>query len=203
MRTMKTVMGIFCSLALTVVVVSCQDSPTQLTDDGAVAVLAGSPHLKGRNPISFTDNGSTLTATVSYAGLGNFDTKQSLTATGNVTSTCTNPSGATQPPGHNPAPITTSGGTAIPKEEIDNGNVTITTTTNPPVNPIPGAPDCPNPRWTESITGVAFTSATIKLRQNQDSNPDFETLVLTVNCAFSPPTSNGSVPKSGFNCTTS
>lgn len=200
---MKSLIGILCSLAFMVVVVSCQDSPTQLTDDGAVPVLAGSPHLKGRTPISFTDNGFTLTARVSYAGLGNFDTEQSLVATGDVTSTCTNPSGATQPPGQNPAPITTSGGTAIPKEEIDNGNVTITTTTAPPVNPIPGAPDCPNRRWTEAITGVAFTSATIELRQNQDTNPDFETLVLTVNCAFSPPTSNGSVPRSGFSCSVS
>jgi hypothetical protein len=27
-------------------------------------------------------------------------------------------------------------------------------------------------------------------------------LVLTVNCTFSPPTSNGAVPSSGFTCTT-
>jgi hypothetical protein len=35
--------------------------------------LAAEPHLKGRNPIAFTDNILTLEATVSYAGLGNFD----------------------------------------------------------------------------------------------------------------------------------
>lgn len=167
----------------------------------ATAAQAVSPHLKGRRPVSVTDGGLTLSATVSYAGLGNFDTFQELTATGNATSTCTN-SGGNQAPGQNPAPTTTSGGTAIPKEDIKNGNVTISTTTGAPVTPIPGAPGCPNPNWTEDITDIAFTSATIKLSQNQDTtNPDFETLVLTVNCTFNPPTSDGSVPSSGFTCT--
>jgi hypothetical protein len=172
----------------------------------ATAAQAASPHLKGRNPIQFTDNGSTLSARVSYAGLGNFDTLQVLTATGDVTSTCTNPAGATQPPGHNPAPITTTGATPVNANDIKNGNVTITTVTDPPVTPIAGAPDCPNPQWTEDITGVAFTSATIRLFQDQTANTDgqfgrWETLVLTVNCTFSPPTSDGSVPSSGFTCT--
>jgi hypothetical protein len=70
------------------------------------------------------------------------------------------------------------------------------------VTPIPGAPGCPNPNCTEAITDIAFTSATIKLSQDQDANGTFETLVLTVNRAFSPPTSNGAVPTSGFTCTT-
>ena len=167
---------------------------------GASTALAASPHLKGRNPVSFTDNGLTLTATVSYAGLGNFDTFQELTATGNTVSTCTN-QGGNQAPGQNPAPTTTSGGTAVPASDIKNGNVTITTVTNAPVTPIPGAPGCPNSNWTESIDDIAFTSATIKLSQDQDANGSFETLVLTVNCTFSPPTTDGSVPTSGFTCT--
>jgi hypothetical protein len=172
----------------------------------ATAALAGNPHLKGRNPVSFTDNGLSLEATVSYAGLGNFDSLQVLTAAGNVTSTCTNPAGATQPPGHNPAPITTTGATPVDADDIKNGNVTIMTETDPPVTPIAGAPDCPNPQWTEDITGVAFTSATIRLFQDQTADTDgpfgrWETLVLTVNCTFSPPTSDGSVPSSGFTCT--
>jgi hypothetical protein len=165
---------------------------------------AVNPHLKGNNPILFTDNGLTLTATVSYAGLGNFDSLQVLTATGNPTATCTNPSGKNQPPGQNPAPVTTTGTTPVNADDIKNGNVTITTTTASPTTPIPGAPDCPNIRWTETITDVAFTSATIQLFQDQTAGTGtfgrWETLVLTVNCTFSPPTSNGPVPSSGFTC---
>jgi len=165
---------------------------------------AVNPHLKGNNPILFTDNGLTLTATVSYAGLGNFDSLQVLTATGNPTATCTNPSGKNQPPGQNPAPVTTTGTTPVNAGDIKNGNVTITTTTARPTTPIPGAPDCPNPLWTETITGVAFTSAMIQLFQDQTAGTGtfgrWETLVLTVNCTFSPPTSNGPVPSSSFTC---
>jgi hypothetical protein len=173
---------------------------------GLTATVAGaaSPHLKGNHPISFTDNGLTLTATVSYAGLGNFDTLQTLSATGQPTATCTNPAGATQPPGQNPAAVTLTGATAVPAGDIKNGNVTISTTTGAPVTPIPGAPGCPNPMWTENITDVAFTSATIQLFQDANDNGTFDAgeLVLTVNCTFSPATSNGSVPTSGFTCTT-
>ncbi len=158
---------------------------------GAQSAFAVSPHLKGNHPISFTDNGLTLTATVSYAGLGNFDTVQTLDATANPTATCTNPAGANQPPGQNPAPVDVTGSTAVPASDIKNGNVTIMTTTNPPVTPIVGAPDCPNTRWSEVITDMAFTSATITLSQNG-------AVVLTVSCTFSSPTTNGSV--SNFSC---
>ena len=170
----------------------------------ATVALAASPHLKGNNPIVFTDNGLTLTAQVSYAGLGNFDTLQTLSATGQPTATCTNPAGATQPPGQNPAAVTLTGATAVPAGDIKNGNVTISTTTGAPVTPIPGAPGCPNPQWTENITDVAFTSATIMLFQDANANGTFDSgeLVLTVNCTFSPATSNGVVPRSGFTCTT-
>jgi hypothetical protein len=157
----------------------------------ATAALAVNPHVKS-GP-SFTDNGLTLTAKVTYAGLGNFDTTQTLTATGNPTATCTNPAGATQPPGQNPAAVTLTGTTSVPASDIKNGNVTLTTTTNAPTSPIPGAPGCPNTKWTETITDVAFTSATITLSQNNS-------VVVTVSCTFSPPTSNGPVPGSGFTC---
>lgn len=168
----------------------------------AQAALAVSPHLKGRNPVVFTDNGLTLTATVSYAGLGNFDTEQRVAATANPTATCTNPAGATQPPGQNPAEVDVTGSTAVPASDLKNGNVTITTVTNPPVTPIPGAPDCPNPQWTERITDMAFTSATISVFQDSNVDGVFDTneLVLTVSCTFDPATSNGPVPPSGFTC---
>ncbi|HSE82122.1 MAG TPA: hypothetical protein VLA87_10625 [Gaiellaceae bacterium] len=171
----------------------------------AQEALAQNPHLKGRNPVSFTDNGLTLSATVSYAGLGNFDTLQVLTATGNTTSTCTN-QGGNQAPGQNPAPVTLVGATPVEADDIKNGNVTISSTTDPPVTPVPGAPGCPNANWREDITDVSFSSATIRLFQDQTpADGEFgrwETLVLTVSCTFSPPTSDGAVPRSGFTCST-
>jgi hypothetical protein len=167
------------------------------------ATFAQNAHLKGRNPVLFVDNGLTLSATVSYAGLGNFDTLQSVTATANPTATCTNPAGATQPPGQNPAETTVTGATAVPAGDIKNGNVTISTTTAAPTTPIPGAPDCPNSQWTETITDMAFTSATITLSQDLNEDGDFNDageLVLTVVCTFSSPTTNGSVPSSNVTC---
>jgi hypothetical protein len=149
------------------------------------------------DPVSFTDDGLTLSATVSYAGLGNFDTLQVLTATGGTVSTCTN-QGGNEAPGQNPAPISLVGETPIPAGDIKNGNVTIKTTTAAPVSPVPGAPGCPNSNWTEVINDVSFTSATIMLFQDTNADGDFDDageLVLTVSCSFSPSTSNGAVPR--------
>lgn len=160
---------------------------------------AASVHLKGgRNAEpSFTDNGLTLSASGDLSGLGGGDVKISLTATGQPTATCTNPSGQNQPPGQNPAEVTTSGSTAIPESEIKNGNTPFSVATNPPTTPVPGAPECPNPQWTETITDVAFTSAVITVEQPPG------TIVLTVTCTFSRPTSNGPVPGNNVTCTSS
>ncbi len=174
----------------------------------AAAASAAAPHLKGGvkpNP-AFTDNGLTLTATVAYAGLGNFDTLQNLSARANPTAECINPgTGEHRPAGQNPASVEVTGSTAVPAGDIKNGNVTIATTTNSPVTPVAGAPDCPNPNWIENITDMAFTSATITLFQDSNANGTFEAgeLVLTVSCTFSPATSNGPVPASGYSCTVS
>jgi len=171
----------------------------------AAPAFAGNAHLKGNDPLSFADNGLTLTAAVSYAGLGNFDTLQIVTGTGNETAACTNPAGATQPPGQNLAAVTLTGSTAVARFDIKNGTVAITTVTGTPVTQIQGAPSCPNPNWTENITDVASTSATIQLFQDTNGDGVFEIpgeLVQTVKVTFSPPTSNAPVPGSGFTFTT-
>jgi hypothetical protein len=165
----------------------------------ATAAFASSVHLKGGKNAkpAFTDLGLTLNARGALAGLGNGDVLVTISATADVTATCTNPAGATQPPGQNPAPITVTGSQSIPEEEIKNGTTPFNVTTNPPVTPIPGAPDCPNPNWTESIDDLAFTSATITIEQPPG------TVVLTVVCTFGQPTSNGSVPGGNVTCTSS
>ncbi|TLZ65093.1 MAG: hypothetical protein E6K16_03455 [Methanobacteriota archaeon] len=163
-------------------------------------VSGSSVHLKGGRHAEpgFTDNGLTLTADGELSGLGNGDVLVTLTAIGNPTATCTNPGSDThQPPGQNPAPVTVTGSEAIPDSEIKNGNTPFGVTTNAPETPIPGAPDCPNHQWTEDITDMAFTSATITVEQPEG------TTVLTVSCTFSSPTSDGSVPGSNVSCSSS
>jgi hypothetical protein len=170
------------------------------------ATLAQNAHLKGRNPVLFVDNILTLTATVTYAGLGNFDALQNLSARAQPTAVCINPgTGEHQPAGQNPAEVDVTGSTAVPAGDIKNGNVTIATTTTAPTTPVAGAPDCPNPNWTEVITDMAFTSAAITLFQDSNENGTFDAgeLVLTASCTFSPATSNGAVPRSDFSCTVS
>ena len=165
---------------------------------GTAIASASSVHLKGgRNAEpSFTDHGLTLEASSELSGLGNGDVLVTITAQADVTSTCTN-QGGNQAPGQNPAPITVTGSTAIPDEEIKNGTTPFTVITIPPATPIAGAPDCPNPNWSEEITDLAFTSATITVEQPEG------TLVLTVTCTFDSPTSDGPVSKADVSCTQS
>jgi hypothetical protein len=61
----------------------------------------------------------TLEASGALSGLGNGDVLVSITAEADVTATCTNPAGANQPPGQNPAPITVAGCVSIPPPSLD------------------------------------------------------------------------------------
>jgi len=165
----------------------------------AGAAFAANVHLKGgpRAEPAFTDNGLTLTATASVSGLGNADVLISITATADPTASCTNPAGQTQPPGQNPAEVVVTGSISIPASDITNGNLTFSVVTQPPVTPIPGAPDCPGVRWTEAITDMAFTSAIITV--DQGGAP----VELTVSCGIDPETEDGSVGGGDVTCTSS
>jgi hypothetical protein len=161
-------------------------------------VFGASVHLKGgpNAEPSFTDGGLFLSASGELSGLGNGNVVITLVASGDVTSTCTN-KGGTAAPGQNPAPITLTGTQEIPASAVKNGTTPFSVTTTSAPATIAGAPDCPNPTWTESIDDVAFTSATLTVEQPAG------TVVLTVNCTFSVPTSDGPVPSGNVSCTQS
>jgi hypothetical protein len=158
------------------------------------AALAANVHFKqNRNP-TLIDNGLSLTAAGSLAGLGEGDIAVTLSASGTITATCTNPSGQNQPPGQVPQPVTLSGSVAIPDEQFKNGNVGFSVTTTPPDAVIAGAPDCPNSHWTERITDIKFTSMTLTVQQGGVT-------VLSTTCTTSAPTQNGPVSPSLVSCT--
>jgi hypothetical protein len=161
----------------------------------ASAAVASSVHLKGGKGAkpAFNDGGLVLNAAGELSGLGGGDVLVTLTAQANVAATCAN-QGTHQAPGQNPAPISVSGSQAIPAAEIKNGNTPFNVTTIAPPSTIAGAPDCPNTNWTEEINDLAFTSAVIRVEQPAG------TLVLTVTCSFSSPTSNGPVPGGNVSC---
>ena len=107
---------------------------------------------------TFTDNGTTLTATGSVAGLGNEDVTVVLTAKGSATIICTNPGGNVAP--GQTKDVTVSGSQTI--TDVKNGRVDYNVTTVAPTAP---ADSCPNPKWTPTVTDVTFNSATVIVQQ--------------------------------------
>ena len=160
---------------------------------GTSAFAAGTHFQPPNGEPTFRDLGLALRASGDLAGLGNENVLISLEATADVTSTCTN-QGGNAAPGQNPAPLTVIGSEPIPASEIKNGRTPFQVDTEEPDTPIEGAPGCSNSNWTETIDDLAFTSATITVEQPPG------TTVLTIECTFDPPTSDGRVPAGDVTC---
>jgi hypothetical protein len=172
---------------------------------------AGNAHFAGKpSEPTFNDLGASLRTRVDVAGLGNFSTQLDVAANGTAsgTTTCGNPgTNQTQAKGQNPAPfpVTAAGTTSVPQSDIKNGRVQISVTaiTSPLVFTKAGAPDCPSPGWTETvtITDVAWTSAAVAVSQDTNNNGSFEeAAALSAACSFSPATSDGAVPVANVSC---
>ena len=102
--------------------------------------------------------------------------------------------GGNQAPGQNPADISVTGSASIPATEIKNGNTPFSVVTVSPGPVIPGAPDCPNPNWTELIEDLSFYEATLTVQQPAGVT------VLVVTCTIDPPSEDGNVPKQDVSC---
>jgi hypothetical protein len=116
-------------------------------------VTAQNPHLVS-GP-TFTDNGVTLTATGSIAGVGNNQfAVVTVTATVYVTTICTNPGGNVVPGQSGAKTIQFSG-----KYKSDaNGRINFSVTSDLQK---PGL--CPNGNWRGEVTDVSFSNLKILL----------------------------------------
>jgi hypothetical protein len=132
---------------------------TLLTTFGGAA-LAQSGHFVGTP--TCTDIGTQVQCSGKVAGLGGTTFTITVTATGTASVTCTNPAGNVAP---GQSFTTTVAGSSGPFPTPRNGQARFTVTSVAPTAP---AGSCPNPMWTATVTDVAFTDATVTLRE--DSN---------------------------------
>jgi hypothetical protein len=128
-----------------------------LTAFGGTA-FAQSGHFVG-TPVC-TDEGTTVECSGKVAGLGGTTFTITVTATGTASVTCTNPGGNVAP---GQSFTTTVAGSSGPFPTPRNGQARFTVESVAPTAP---AGSCPNPMWTATVTDVAFTDATITLRED-------------------------------------
>jgi hypothetical protein len=107
-----------------------------------------------------TDIGTQVKCSGKVAGLGGTTFTITVSAQGTASVTCTNPAGNVAP---GQSFTTTTIGSSGPFPTPRNGQAGFTVTSNPPTAP-PGS--CPNPKWTATVTDVAFTTATVTLLED-------------------------------------
>jgi hypothetical protein len=122
------------------------------------AASAQSGHFVGTP--TCTDAGTTVQCSGKVAGLGGTTFTILVSAEGTASVTCTNPAGNVAP---GQSFSTTVAGSSGPFPTPRNGQARFTVSSNAPSAP-PGS--CPNPKWTATVTDVAFTDATITLQED-------------------------------------
>jgi hypothetical protein len=122
------------------------------------AASAQSGHFVGTP--TCTDAGTTVQCSGKVAGLGGTTFTILVSAEGTASVTCTNPAGNVAP---GQSFSTTVAGSSGPFATPRNGQARFTVSSNTPSAP-PGS--CPNPKWTATVTDVAFTDATITLQED-------------------------------------
>ena len=108
-----------------------------------------------------TDIGTQVQCTGKVAGLGGTTFEITVETSGTASVTCTNPAGNVAP---GQAFSFDAAGSSGPQPTPRNGSVRYAVTTVAPSAP---AGSCPNPKWTASVTDVAFgPTATITLSED-------------------------------------
>lgn len=124
----------------------------------ASAAQAQSGHFVGTP--TCTDEGTFLECTGKVAGLGGTTFRIDVSASGTADVTCTNPAGNVAPgQSFSFAGAGSTGDQLTPR----NGSFRFSVETVAPTAP-PGS--CPNPKWTATVTDVAFGNATVTLFEN-------------------------------------
>jgi hypothetical protein len=131
---------------------------------------AQSGHFVGTQTCS--DIGTQVSCSGKVAGLGGTTFTITVTAQGTASVTCTNPAGNVAP---GQSFSFTAAGSSGPFATPRNGQSPYTVTTNAPTAP---AGSCPNPKWTATVTDVAFTTATLSLFEDSTLS-DQETVPVT------------------------
>ena len=123
---------------------------------------AQSGHFVGTQ--TCTDIGTQVQCSGKVAGLGGTTFTITVEAQGTASVTCTNPAGNVAP---GQSFTTTVTGTSGPFRTPRNGQARYTVTSDAPTAP---AGSCPNPRWTATVTDVQFTTATLTLSEDGQSD---------------------------------
>lgn len=126
------------------------------------AASAQSGHFVGTQ--TCTDIGTQVQCSGKVAGLGGTTFTITVEAQGTASVTCTNPAGNVAP---GQSFTTTVTGTSGPFPTPRNGQARYTVTSDAPTAP---AGSCPNPRWTATVTDVQFTTATLTLSEDGQSD---------------------------------